>query len=93
MKEGLFFYLQFIPADLVRKRMYNWYDYPLLVNFIKNIDHTYAALGFQFELNGWFNEVDLAGLLYELWLALDRQGVTDQADPRFILELLKKRVC
>lgn len=73
----------------VKRKIYDWYNRPQLIHFIKDIEIAFIELGYDLNLDPNFSESLLAGYLYDLWSALAKQGVSSQTSPQNILQLLE----
>ncbi|MGC1854456.1 MAG: pentapeptide repeat-containing protein [Candidatus Aquirickettsiella sp.] len=73
----------------VKRKIYDWYNRPQLIHFIKHIEIAFIELGYDLNLDPNFSESLLAGYLYDLWSALAKQGVSSQTSPQNILQLLE----
>lgn len=72
-----------------KRKSVNWYSQPQIVYLIKMIESTFNDLGFDLNLDPNYSESLLAGYLYDLWLALKKQGVSSQTPLNLTLNLLE----
>lgn len=72
------------------RRIYDWYEHPILVEIIRRIEFVFSELGYTPHLDSPFSAEELAGLLYNLWQALDQCGISEQSNPEAIINLLKQ---
>ena len=73
-----------------KRKLHNWYDHPLLIHLIKNIELLFDELGYDLSRDTNFSEAKLAGFLYNLWMGLVRCGISNRSEPENILSLFKQ---
>jgi uncharacterized protein YjbI with pentapeptide repeats len=80
-----------IPSRGIQKRrIYNWYESPLLMRLIKDIESVFSGFGIDLQHDENFSEAKMAGFLSQLWRFLDHCGVSNNVTDEFTLNLLKK---
>jgi uncharacterized protein YjbI with pentapeptide repeats len=72
-----------------KRKLYAWYESPVLMRLMKDIELGFAALDYDMQLNDNFSEELLAGFLSEIWEVLAQSGVNKHSSPAFILNLLE----
>lgn len=72
-----------------KRKLYHWYDHPLLIRVIKDIELSFDEFGYNLALAAHSSESELAGLLYDLWQGLDQCDVLDHAASQDLLHLLQ----
>ncbi|MDQ8039588.1 MAG: pentapeptide repeat-containing protein [Rickettsiella sp.] len=72
-----------------KRKIVAWYESPLLMGLIKEIEAGFKVLDYDVQLNDVFSEEDLAGFLYEIWWALASHGINSTSSHESILGLLE----
>jgi uncharacterized protein YjbI with pentapeptide repeats len=71
-----------------KRKLRRWYDSPLLIRFIKTLELLFNALDYDINQVAEFSEAELAGFLYELWVALENCGITRYSASKTLINLL-----
>ncbi|MES2142479.1 MAG: pentapeptide repeat-containing protein [Pseudomonadota bacterium] len=72
-----------------KRNIVTWYESPLLVRLIREIEAGFEALDYNLQLDSSFTEEELVGFLYDLWQALASRGITASSSHESILSLLE----
>jgi uncharacterized protein YjbI with pentapeptide repeats len=72
-----------------KRELMGWYESPLIMRLIKEIESVFDAFGCDMHLDEDFSEEVLAGVLRDIWQALANHGVGgNQSSPEFVLSVL-----